>query len=150
MATFADRELDVMRVLWERGPSTAAEVRDALEAEGSALAYNTVLTVLRILEDKGHVGHVAEGRAHRFHAETARETAGASAVRRLLGSLFGNSPELLVTHLVRDRAVTREEVRRLRDLLDAELGDDADASGEDADARRVDGATGRRGRRGGA
>lgn len=127
MPTFTDRELDVMTVLWERGPSTAAEVRETLEQAGLVLAYNTVLTVLRILEDKGHVGHAAEGRAHRFHARVAREAAGASAVRRLLGTLFGGSPELLLTHLVRDRSVTRADVRRLRDLLDAELGDDADA-----------------------
>ena len=59
--SFTDRELDVMAVLWERGPSTVAEVRAALEDE---LAYNTVLTVLRTLEDKGYVGHQEAGRAY--------------------------------------------------------------------------------------
>ena len=57
---FTDRELDVMAVLWERGPSTAGEVREHLEDD---LAYNTVLSMLRILEEKGHVGHTEEGRA---------------------------------------------------------------------------------------
>ena len=60
--TFTDRELDVMGVLWERGPSTVTEVREGLADE---LAYTTVLTVLRVLEEKGHVGHEEEGRAPR-------------------------------------------------------------------------------------
>ena len=127
MAAFSERELDVMTVLWDGGPATAAAVRDALAgrrgAEGGLdLAYNTVLTVLRILEDKGHVGHTVDGRAHRYHALTPREDAEAGAVRRLVRTLFRGSPELLMTHLVRDRSVTPDTVRRLRDLLDAELG----------------------------
>ena len=91
---FTDRELDVMAVLWERGPSTVAEVRQALDDD---LAYTTVLTVLRTLEDKGHVAHREEGRAYRYHATVAREAAGESALRRLLGKLFAGSPELLLT-----------------------------------------------------
>lgn len=127
MAAFSERELDVMTVLWDGGPATAAEVRDALAARqgtdgGLDLAYNTVLTVLRILEDKGHVSHTVDGRAHRYHALTGREDAEAGAVRRLVRTLFHGSPELLMTHLVRDRSVTPDTVRRLRDLLDAELG----------------------------
>ena len=72
MATpaFTDRELDVMAVLWSRGPSTVAEVRERLSDD---LAHNTVQTILRILEDKGYVGHTEEGRAHRFHARVKRE-----------------------------------------------------------------------------
>ena len=60
MASFTDRELDVMAVLWERGPSTVAEVREHLE---DRLAYTTVLTVLRTLEAKGFVSHEEEGDA---------------------------------------------------------------------------------------
>ena len=63
--TFTDRELDIMAILWERGPSTVAEVRERLSDE---LAHNTVLTVLRVLEDKGYVSHTEEGKAHRFRA----------------------------------------------------------------------------------
>ena len=76
--SFTDRELDVMAVLWQRGPSTVAEVREALE---DALAYTTVLTVLRTLEDKGYVGHEEEGRAYRYFPAVAREEAGTSALR---------------------------------------------------------------------
>ena len=116
--SFTDRELDVRAVLWERGPSTVAEVRAALEDE---LAYTTVLTVLRTLEEKGHVGHAEAGRAHRYHALVARDTAGRSALRRMLGTLFGGSPELLLTQLVDERGVAPAELARMRALLDERL-----------------------------
>ena len=116
--SFTDRELDVMTVLWEHGPATVAEVREALDDE---LAYTTVLTMLRVLEEKGHVGHTEEGRAHRYHPLVEREAAGESAVRRLTRKLFGGSPELLLTHLVSDRDLSEEELRRMRELLDDRL-----------------------------
>ena len=120
MASFAERELDVMNVLWSLGPSTAAEVRDALAGEpGLDLAYNSVLTILRILEEKGHVDHTVEGRAHRYVPLVARDEAGRSALRRLIDSLFERSPELLLTELVRDRSLDAPTVRRLRAMLDA-------------------------------
>jgi predicted transcriptional regulator len=119
--SFTDRELDIMAVLWEHGPSTVGEVRERLT---DALAYNTVLTMLRILEEKGYAGHKEEGRAHRYHALVAREAAGRSAVRRLVDRLFDGSPELLLTHLVSDRKMKRADIQRLREALDARLEDD--------------------------
>ena len=119
---FTDRELDVMAVLWERGSATVAEVREALHDD---LAYTTVLTMLRVLEDKGHVRHEEEGRAHRYYATVERQAAGRSAVRRLTAKLFGGSPELLLTHLVSDRRLGEEELRRMRELLDERLGEGA-------------------------
>ncbi len=116
--SFTDRELDVMAVLWEHGPSTVAEVRYELADE---LAYTTVLTVLRTLEDKGRVDHVEEGKAHRYHALVEREAAGESALRRLKRKLFGGRPELLLTGLVSDEEITSDELRRMRALLDARL-----------------------------
>lgn len=133
--SFSDRELDVMTVLWARGPSTVGEVRAALtERPGADLAYTTVLTVLRTLEAKGHVGHAEEGRAHRYHARVARADAGRSAMRRLLGTVFGGSPELLLTQLVAERGVGEAELRRMRALLDARLGETAAAGAEAPDA----------------
>jgi predicted transcriptional regulator len=116
--SFTDRELDIMGVLWDRGPSTVAEVRAALPDE---LAYTTVLTILRVLEEKGHVGHEGEGRAHRYHARVERQAAGTSALRRLTRKLFKGSPEMLLTHLVSDRDLSEEEIRRMRELLDERL-----------------------------
>ena len=111
---FTARELDVMTVLWDRGPSTVAEVRKALD---DPLAYTTVLTVLRILEEKGHVTHAEEGRAHRYEPLVERAAAGDSALRRLKERLFGGSHELLLTRLVDDEDLTEDELRRMRDLL---------------------------------
>jgi BlaI family penicillinase repressor len=119
--TFTDRELDVMGVLWDRGAATVAEVRERLHDE---LAYTTVLTILRTLEDKGYVGHVEAGKAHRYHPLVERRAAGASAVGRMLRKLFKNSPELLLTHLVSDRDLSDAELRRMKELLDQRLGED--------------------------
>jgi predicted transcriptional regulator len=120
---FTDRELDIMNVLWDAGPATVAEVQGEL---ADTLAYTTVLTILRTLEEKGHVGHEEEGRAYRYHARVAREEAGRSAVRRLVRKVFGGSPELLLTQLVSDRKLSVAELEAMRRLLDehAEAGDD--------------------------
>ena len=115
---FTDRELDVMSVLWDTASATVAEVRERLADD---LAYTTVLTVLRTLEQKGYVGHTGEGRAHRYHPLVKREAAGRNAVRRLVEKVFQGSPELLLTQLVSDKNLSDEELRRLRRLLKARL-----------------------------
>ena len=114
----SDRELDVMAVLWARGSGTVAEVREALP---DPLAYTTVLTVLRTLEEKGFVGHEEEGKAHRYLPLVARERAGRSALTRMVEKLFDGSPELLLTQLVSDRKLSPQDIRRLRKILDQRL-----------------------------
>jgi predicted transcriptional regulator len=118
---FSERELDIIAVLWEKGASTAAEVRAALKDD---LTHNTVLKMLSILEEKGHVAHVEEGRAHRFHALVARETAGSSAFTRLVDKMFAGSAEALLSHFVRERRLTREELERVRQVLDERLDEE--------------------------
>ena len=118
--SFTDRELDVMAVLWELESATVAEVRGRLADD---LAYTTVLTVLRTLEEKGHVGHTEEGKAYRYHPLVERRDAGASVLRRITRKLFKDSPELLLTHLVSDRGLTDAELERMRRLLDERLGE---------------------------
>lgn len=117
-AIFTERELDVMDILWERGSGTVGEVRGQLKDE---LAYTTVLTVLRVLEEKGYVDHEPEGRAHRYFPLVERTSAQKSHLRRLMGKLFSGSPERLLTQLVSDRDLSREELERLRRLLDERL-----------------------------
>src|SRR5437016_6380593 len=112
--SFTDRELDVMSVLWDAESATVAEVRERLADD---LAYTTVLTVLRTLEQKGHVAHTGEGRAHRYRPLVKRAAAGRSALRRIVDKVFDGSPELLMTQLVSDKNLTDEELRRLRKLL---------------------------------
>ena len=111
---FTDRELDVMSVLWDVGSATVAEVRERLSDD---LAYTTVLTVLRTLDQKGYVAHIGEGRAHRYRPLVKRAAAGRSALRRLVEKVFDGSPELLLTQLVSDKNLSDDELRRLRKLL---------------------------------
>lgn len=115
---FTERELDVMAVLWEHDSATVAEVREQLHDE---LAYTTVLTVLRTLEEKGYIGHTEQGRAHRYHPLVEQGRAGRSALRRLTRKLFAGSPELLLTQLVSDRNLSDAELRRMRALLEERL-----------------------------
>ena len=115
---FTDRELDIMAVLWERGPSTVAEVHEVLADE---ISYKTVLTMLRLMEGKGYVNHREEGRAHRFYPRIGRDQAGGSALDRVLDKIFGGSEELLLARLVHTRKLSKDEIRRLRRVLDERL-----------------------------
>jgi predicted transcriptional regulator len=115
--TLADREAELMAVLWNLGPSTVTEVREQLSAE---LAYTTVLTILRNLEAKGYVAHGADGRAHRYAALVAKDAARNSALQDLAVKFFGGSAEQLMRHLVPDRKLSVAEAKRIRDLLGAQ------------------------------
>jgi predicted transcriptional regulator len=109
-----DREADVMQVLWDHGPSVVSEVKAQLHDE---LAYTTVLTILRTLEQKGYVKHEEEGRVHRYFAAVKENAARKSALRHLTGKLFKGSAELLFTHLVSDQKLSTDQFRRMRELL---------------------------------
>ena len=119
--SFTDRELDVMAVLWDRGSATVAQVRERLPDD---LAYTTVLSVLRTLEEKGHVDHREEGKAHRYFPLVERRVAGRSALARLIDTVFNGSPELLLTQLVSDRDLSDDQIKNLRRLMDARLRGD--------------------------
>ncbi|MGI8545752.1 MAG: BlaI/MecI/CopY family transcriptional regulator [Gemmatimonadaceae bacterium] len=121
MPRLTPREVEIMNILWDRGPSTVAEVRDAL---GDGSAYTTILTLMRLLEEKGHVTREAEGRAHRYRASVERAEAGSSAIDRLLGQFFRGSPEQLLTRLVSEHEMDNATLRRLRALLDERLGEE--------------------------
>ena len=118
---FTARELDIMSVLWTHGPSTVAEVRAEL-ADG--VSHNTVATLLTILEQKGHVARTQEGRAFRYSPRVGREEAGQSVFARLVDTMFAGSAEALITHFVRDRRLSREELRRIRGILDERIARD--------------------------
>jgi len=109
-----DREADVMQVLWDHGPSVVNEVKDRLNDD---LAYTTVLTILRTLEQKGYVKHEEEGRVHRYMAAVKEDAARKSALQHLTGKLFKGSSELLFTHLVADKKLSKDQIQRMRDLL---------------------------------
>jgi predicted transcriptional regulator len=108
-----DAELKLMDVLWEKGEATVSDVADALP-KTPALAYSTVLTTLRILENKGFVRHTKDGRAFVYHPLVGREQARESAVTHLVRRFFENSPELLMLNLLDGKKVDESELRRLR------------------------------------
>jgi predicted transcriptional regulator len=112
--SFTDREADVMQVLWDQGPCLVAEVRAHL---ADALAYTTVLTILRTLESKGYVDHVEEGRGHRYRPRVQPQAARKSALRHLTDKLFKGSTDLLLMHLVSDQKLTPRQLARMRELL---------------------------------
>ena len=118
--SFTDRELDVMAVLWKRGSGTVTEVRDGLDDD---LAYTTVLTILRTLEDKGFITHLSEGKAHRYLPAVTQDLAGKSALARIIDKVFAGSPEMLLTQLVNERGLDADDLLRLRKLLDARLAE---------------------------
>lgn len=114
--TLTEAELRLMDVLWQKGPCTVQQVLDALPNR-LALAYNSVLTTIRILERKGYVEHSKEGRAHVFAPRIERQEATRSEIRHLVNRFFKNSKELLVLNILEERGIDAEELRRLRELL---------------------------------
>jgi predicted transcriptional regulator len=116
-----EAELRLMDVIWQKKSATVAEVAEALPKQ-LGLAYNTVLTTMRILEDKGYVRHSKpkEGRAFIYKPVVSREDASRSAVRHLLSRFFGDSKEALVLNLLEDNDLSDNERKRIQALLKEE------------------------------
>lgn len=120
--TLTPAELRLMRVLWSRGESTVADMVAATSDEG-ALAYTSVLTTIRILENKGYVTHRQDGRAFLYSATLGEQEASRSEVRQVLQRFFGNSRERLLLSLLGDEEITSEELKRLKEAI-AEMSDE--------------------------
>jgi len=105
-----------MEVLWAKGPSSVQQVVDALPHD-TPLAYNSVLTTIRILEKKGYVQHDKDGRAHIYKPVVARQEAARSEVRNLMRRMFRNSHELLVLNVLEEAQIDVDELNHLRTLL---------------------------------
>jgi predicted transcriptional regulator len=111
-----DAELRIMRVLWDRERATVGEVVDGID-EPSKPAYNTVLTILKILERKGYVSHEKGGRAFVYLPLVDQSQAKRSAVSHLLARFFNGSPEMLVLDLLGHDRIDEHERKRVRELL---------------------------------
>ena len=113
-----EAELRLMQVIWDKGKATVAEVAETLPKK-LGLAYNTVLTTLRILEGKGYLRHTKaeDGRAFVYSAVVGREEARRNAVRYLVSRFFRDSPELLVLNLLEDENLDERELQRIRTLV---------------------------------
>jgi BlaI family transcriptional regulator, penicillinase repressor len=115
--TLTEAELRIMDVLWLKGSGTVQSILDSL-AQKPALAYNTVLTTIRILERKGYVKHSKDGRAHVYSPLVGRQDATRSEIRHLVGRFFENSHEQLVLNILEDRGMDAQELDRLRAMLE--------------------------------
>lgn len=124
--SFTERELDLLRVLWNAGSGTVAEVRDGLQDDP---AYSTVLTLLRKMEGKGLVRHEEEGRAYRWFPAVERREAGETALERMVDGVFGGSTRAFLAHLVSSDHATRHDLLHLRELVDERLGESAGSAG---------------------
>jgi predicted transcriptional regulator len=114
--TLTQAELRLMKVLWDRGESSVADMVTATSSE-TELAYTSVLTTIRILETKGYVSHRQEGRAFLYSSCIGELEAGRSEVRHVLQRFFGNSRERLLLSLLGDDEISPEELKRLKDAI---------------------------------
>lgn len=128
--TLTPAELRLMKILWVRGESAVSDIA-AAAAEDGALAYTSVLTTVRILEQKGYVTHRQQGRAFLFCPCVAEQDASRSEIRHVLERFFGNSRERLVLSLLGDEELTAEELRRLKEMI-AEAPEDGAENGMEA------------------
>jgi predicted transcriptional regulator len=117
--TLTEAELPLMEVLWRVHAATVGEVAEGLPKD-KAVAYNTVLTMLRILERKGYARHTKDGRAFVYQPVVDRGQASRSAVRQLLSRFFHDSPEALVLNLLQDEALDERELERLKRMTEGE------------------------------
>ena len=114
--TLTEAELRIMRILWARGESLVSDLVSAMP-ESAPLAYTSVLTTVRILEQKGYVEHRQEGRAFLYSPCVAEYDASRSEVRHVLHRFFNNSRERLMLSLLGDGEITPEELQRLKDAI---------------------------------
>jgi BlaI family transcriptional regulator, penicillinase repressor len=114
-ATLTEAELRIMDVLWRKGSGTVQQVLDWLP---STLAYNSVLTTIRVLEKKGNVKHVKDGRAHVYEPIIGRQEATRSEIQHLVGRFFRNSHEALVLNILQDEELDADRLKRMREMLE--------------------------------
>ena len=114
-----DAELRLMEVIWDKGEATVGDVVDGLP-KSVPLAYSTVLTTLRILENKGYIRHSKSGRAFVYRPVVGRDQARAKALTHLLRRFFDNSPEALMLNLIEAKKIDPRELARLRKRIEEE------------------------------
>jgi len=114
--TLTEAELRLMEILWQKGSATVNDVLEELPKRLS-LAYNTVLTTLRILEKKGYILHEKEGRAFVYRPVMRRSEAQRNAVKYVVSRFFNNSPELLLLNVMEHEKIDQDELKRLKELI---------------------------------
>jgi predicted transcriptional regulator len=117
LAGLSRRERQIMEILYQRGKASASEVKESM---GDAPGYSAVRAMLRVLEEKGHVKHQAEGLKYVYLPIVTRDKAKRTAVKHLLDTFFGDSPEQVVAALldVSSKRLTREELDRMAEMIE--------------------------------
>lgn|SRR5690348_14109465 len=117
LGSLSRRERQIMDILFQRGKASAAEVREAMT---DAPGYSAVRAMLRILEEKGHVKHQAEGLKYVYVPTVTRDKAKRTAVKHLMETFFNGSPENVVAALldVSSRQLSGEELDRMAQLIE--------------------------------
>jgi BlaI family transcriptional regulator, penicillinase repressor len=114
--TFTDKELEIMRVIWEVGEATAREIQERLPGDRH---YNSVLTIIRVLERKGHLAHRLQGKAHVYRARQQPETSRSRVLGHMIKQVFGGSAASLVLHLIETGDLTEDDLREVRSKIAA-------------------------------
>jgi predicted transcriptional regulator len=115
--TLTEGELRMMEVVWTLGKASVRDVTDQLRGK-DAIAYNTVQTMLRILEDKGYLQHQKQGRSFIYHPLVGRQQARNAALRHLLKRFFDDSPQALVANLLQNENMDMAELEQLKALIE--------------------------------
>lgn len=113
----SERELEALKVLWQRGEATVREIGEAINERGAKLAYTTVLSLLQVMEQKGLVGHTASGRVYSYYARLDRERTFRQLARGFLDRVFDGAMDEYVLHALDARQLTAAELARLEELL---------------------------------
>ncbi len=112
--TYTDRELEIMRVVWELGEATTKQIQERLPGDRH---YNSVLTIIRVLERKGHLVHRVEGKAHVYRARALPEKSRSRMLGHLIKQVFGGSAAAMVLHLVETGDLTEDDLREVRQQM---------------------------------
>lgn len=121
--TLTEFEQRIMTILWDMQEASVREVCEVL-SQKKPVAYTTVLTMFKILKDKGFVTHHKQGKAFIYHAIVDRKEARTSALTKLINQLFQGSPEMLAQHLIAENNLDLEEIKALQDDLETTQGKD--------------------------
>ena len=112
-----DRELDLLKILWERGRATVREVYDVLHARDTQLAYTTVLSLLQTMERKGLVGHEVKGKAYRYYAQVERERTFRHLARSFLDQVFDGAMDEYLVRAMESRPPEQDELEQLEEMI---------------------------------
>ena len=112
-----DRELAILGVLWQRGPSTVRAVHEALQ-DDSETGYTTTLKLMQIMAEKGLLSRKGAGRSHIYTPAISQERTQKQVVGEVLEKVFAGSAEKLVMRALSAKKVSTEELKRIREMLD--------------------------------